>query len=909
MSDSPLPTCPRCGAPLPADAPEGLCPRCLGALPLEAETILDGGPSGPAQPLSPEELAPHFPQLEILECLGRGGMGVVYKARQKTLNRLVALKLLAPERVDDEKFAERFAREAQALAALNHPSIVTIHDFGQAGGFYFLLMEFVDGANLRQLMGTQKFTPEEALAIVPAICEALQYAHERGIVHRDIKPENILLDKAGRVKIADFGVARMLNVEGPEASLAETQPAGTPQYMAPEQKEHRRTDHRADIYSLGVVFYEMLTGELPGKPLEAPSSRLRGMQVEVRLDEIVLRALEANPERRYQTANEFRVEAETIAAGPPPHQPPLEHKLLHLEGVTTFRSVRALRVAQVACIGFLGFLGYLPRWHAFFGFFGFFGLIGVAYVIEAIARRKSASPEVPLQQPRPDGPGGFSRAALIAAGWITLCVVVVPPFIWHENRTHEFEYGGLFSNFLSVFVFLVFLLPAITAPFGATLLGWVAVSQIRRSAGKLHGLWLAVSDGLFFPLLIVDAIAGGLCFLIVKVVVILLHHHTGSGSSMDGLELELVCWIFWFLLTLVTSGWLDYLIIRYARHAVNADSQSQPAHGTATHDPRAGRRVATVTGIAFLILLIVALSIFHSRSRHRARPAVADSSVPDVTSGSNAAAGDAVALQSKRQRFEPTEGMADKTSWEVHDKPSIYNPNGWAIVTRMTLGGEARARLPGENDDFCRIKLTDGNDDQVTLDVDDLKANNSVTITLKRDQWTQLRVNGVGYNIGYPAVWVAADQPDSAPFAFIVVTRSGSPAATSARGNAPDNNPEVLNIQLQLAEDELLQKEQAFNAGVLSQGDLDAAKEKVESLTAQLTSDPVRIAKVNLASAQLRLDDADKLRKAGLITELDYQKIKDEVAIDEAKLREAEANSASAIASPAPASSPAPPPL
>ena len=146
-------------------------------------------------------------------------MGVVYKARQKTLNRLVALKLLAPERVRDAKFAERFAREAQALAALNHPNIVTIHDFGQAGGFYYLLMEFVDGVNLRQLLRARKFTPEEALAIVPPLCDALQFAHDRGIVHRDIKPENLLLDKAGRVKVADFGIAKMMGTETGRANL------------------------------------------------------------------------------------------------------------------------------------------------------------------------------------------------------------------------------------------------------------------------------------------------------------------------------------------------------------------------------------------------------------------------------------------------------------------------------------------------------------------------------------------------------------------------------------------------------------------------------------------------------------------------------------------------------------------
>ena len=162
MSNISPPKCPQCGAPLPEQAPAGLCPRCLMALNLATETVFtDDAPAAPPPlpTLPPEQIAPHFPQLEILACLGRGGMGVVYNARQKTLNRFVALKLLAPERVQDPKFAERFTREAQALAALNHPNIVTIHDFGQAGGFYFLIMEFVDGLNLRQLLRTRKFTP------------------------------------------------------------------------------------------------------------------------------------------------------------------------------------------------------------------------------------------------------------------------------------------------------------------------------------------------------------------------------------------------------------------------------------------------------------------------------------------------------------------------------------------------------------------------------------------------------------------------------------------------------------------------------------------------------------------------------------------------------------------------------
>jgi serine/threonine protein kinase len=322
MSNGSLPLCPQCGAPLQPSAPAELCPNCLMALNLKTETVFTDDAPAAQPPLPPEQIAPHFPQLEILECLGRGGMGVVYKARQKTLNRLVALKLLAPERVGDTKFAERFTREAQSLAALNHPNIVTIHDFGQAGGFYFLLMEYVDGLSLRQLLRTRKFTPEEALAIVPPLCDALQFAHDRGIVHRDIKPENLLLDKAGRVKVADFGIAKMLGpANGGGATATSDVPQsltqstlGTPGYAAPEQKaDPQRVDSRADIYSLGVVLYELLTGELPGKPLQPPS---RKVQIDVRLDEVVLRALEQKPELRYQQASVLKTQVETIAATP-----------------------------------------------------------------------------------------------------------------------------------------------------------------------------------------------------------------------------------------------------------------------------------------------------------------------------------------------------------------------------------------------------------------------------------------------------------------------------------------------------------------------------------------------------------------------------------------------------------------
>jgi predicted Ser/Thr protein kinase len=333
------------------------------ALNLKTETVFTDDTPAAQPPLPPGQIAPHFPQLEILECLGRGGMGVVYKARQKTLNRLVALKLLAPERVRDAKFAERFAREAQALAALNHPNIVTIYDFGQAGGFYFLLMEFVDGVNLRQLLRARKFTPEEALAIVPPLCDALQFAHERGIVHRDIKPENLLLDKNGRVKIADFGIAKMLGPSnggggssGAGAPENITQSVvGTPGYIAPEQKSNpQRVDSRADIYSLGVVFYEMLTGELPAKRLEPPSKKV---QIDVRLDAVVMRALEKAPELRWQTAADLRTQVETIAGVAPP--PRAEKAQAGAQGVPAAAFDNSRLPLAYAALFFAGLSGVL----------------------------------------------------------------------------------------------------------------------------------------------------------------------------------------------------------------------------------------------------------------------------------------------------------------------------------------------------------------------------------------------------------------------------------------------------------------------------------------------------------------------------------------------------------------------
>ncbi|MCA9258859.1 MAG: serine/threonine protein kinase [Planctomycetales bacterium] len=274
---------------------------------------------GVFEPPTLDRMAELFPALEILELIGAGGMGAVYKARQPGLDRLVALKILPEEFAHDVKFALRFTREARTLAKLSHPNIVAVYEFGKVGDTYYFLMEYIDGSTLRQIVTAGALAPREALAIVPHLCDALQYAHDKGIVHRDIKPENILISSDGSVKIADFGLSRILGDPNRQEMLTGThQVMGTPRYMAPEHLEgSRNVDHRADIYSLGVVFYEMLTGELPIGRFAAPSHKVA---VDVRLDEVVLRTLEKEPDRRYQRASQVRADVQSITSA---HDPAL----------------------------------------------------------------------------------------------------------------------------------------------------------------------------------------------------------------------------------------------------------------------------------------------------------------------------------------------------------------------------------------------------------------------------------------------------------------------------------------------------------------------------------------------------------------------------------------------------------
>ncbi len=270
------------------------------------------GGSSRWQPPSPEQLVGAFPNLQMLELLGVGGMGAVYKARQIHLDRMVAVKLLAPRHAADPGFDERFAREARALARLEHPNIVAVHDFGRVLDRSYLVMQHIDGSNLRQVIATGTLSGAEVLRLVRQICDALEHAHAAGVVHRDLKPENILIDGRGNAHIADFGLAK-LN-EGGQELTGTGEVLGTLHYMAPEQlASAAAVDHRADLYALGVIIYEMLTGSLPLGRFAPPSDSIG---VAASMDAVVLKSLEPDPVRRFGSAGEMRSALEGAASAP-----------------------------------------------------------------------------------------------------------------------------------------------------------------------------------------------------------------------------------------------------------------------------------------------------------------------------------------------------------------------------------------------------------------------------------------------------------------------------------------------------------------------------------------------------------------------------------------------------------------
>jgi TolB-like protein/predicted Ser/Thr protein kinase len=323
--NSPVRLCPRCGAEIPADAPEGGCPGCfyeaaLKALASESVNGVDdsGDVDKPARGTTrSERLAKILGELgdyELLEEVGRGGQGVVFRARQKSLNRIVALKVISLGQWASKAHLKRFRREAEAAASLDHPSIVPIYEVGERDGSCYFSMKFIEGGHLDEVVKRAPMSIRRAAELIAKVARTVHYAHEHGILHRDIKPGNILLDQNGEPLLTDFGLARLLDTESTVTRTMEV--LGTPSYMAPEQAvgSNSAVSSATDVYGLGAVFYQLLTGQAPFAggttyetiklllDTEPRQPRLLNPKIDRDLSTICLKCLEKDPKPRYSSA-------------------------------------------------------------------------------------------------------------------------------------------------------------------------------------------------------------------------------------------------------------------------------------------------------------------------------------------------------------------------------------------------------------------------------------------------------------------------------------------------------------------------------------------------------------------------------------------------------------------------------
>src|SRR6202166_4472266 len=316
-------SCTKCSTPLPMDDPildatladgtlnEGPTPRGTSAWSV-AVTNPHDALYAQGEELVGTLLAERY---EILELLGQGGMGAVYKARDTELERLVALKLIRADLAGNPEILRRFKQELILAREVTHRNVIRIFDLGQAKGFKFITMEFVEGRDLRAFFRERgKISPEETVGIIAQVCRALESAHSAGVVHRDLKPQNIMLDAKDRVYVMDFGIAHSLETPGMTQTGALM---GTPEYMSPEQAQGMKVDARSDLFALGIIFYELLTGVSPFKADTALATLLKRTQerpqspadvdptIPKAISDVVMRCLEIDRDHRFSTAREI----------------------------------------------------------------------------------------------------------------------------------------------------------------------------------------------------------------------------------------------------------------------------------------------------------------------------------------------------------------------------------------------------------------------------------------------------------------------------------------------------------------------------------------------------------------------------------------------------------------------------
>lgn len=315
----------------PISTPEQQIPAVARTMPL----IPVPPPTTPPPPVAAITTPPQIPgeryigKYRIKGELGRGGMGAVFLAEQPGLGREVAIKALVPSAAADPIALKRFLQEAQVMARASHPNLVQVHDLELFGDVNYIVLELVRGRSLRDWMSTGPISPPQVFAVMHGVLQALDYAHRRGIVHRDMKPENVLISDEGTVKVADFGIARLIDEPGVGGTATKTgSTVGTPQYMSPEQVASSRVDGRSDLYSAGVMFYELVTGQPPfvasesdgpftlmakhvQAPPQPPSVFRPGLNPE--LEQVILKSLAKRPEERFQTGAEFDAAISAVA--------------------------------------------------------------------------------------------------------------------------------------------------------------------------------------------------------------------------------------------------------------------------------------------------------------------------------------------------------------------------------------------------------------------------------------------------------------------------------------------------------------------------------------------------------------------------------------------------------------------